>query len=70
MSIRLLGENSQSDHFLDNRLNPSLKHGILCAHAIDGRLAGRLVIQVGLMKHEWVMMEPKQMTGIGVFLDR
>ena len=60
--------NSQSDHLLYDRLNPCLEHGQLCANTVDGSFSGCLVVQVGLVEHVRVVVEPEKMTGVGVLL--
>lgn len=59
----------QSGHFLDYGLKPGLDEGILIGDVIDGRLRSSQIIQIGLMKHESIMMETKEMTSLRCFLN-
>jgi hypothetical protein len=54
----------QSDHFLDNDLYPDLEHGQLLRYAIDDCLACGHIVQIGLMKHEWVMVKSEKMSRV------
>ena len=59
----------QSDHFLDNDLYPDLDHGQLLRYAIDDCLACGHIVQIGLMKHEWVMVKSEKMSRVRCLLN-
>ncbi len=61
--------NSQSHHLLDDCLTPCLEHRELLGDAVDGGGASSHVVQVGLVKHVWVVVEAHKMANVGVFLD-
>lgn len=56
---------NKSDVFLDDSLNPGLDERVLSSDSIDGGGWSGLVVQVGLVEHECIMVEPEQVAVVG-----
>lgn len=58
-----------ADHFLGDGFDPHLKEGELRGDAVDGDFVDVSLAQVGLVEHEWVVVEAEEVASCGLLLE-